>query len=186
MAVQLTRRRFTTAEYEQMGESGILGEDDRVELIDGEVLEMSPIGQRHVACVLRLERLLGERFRAVALVSSQNPVVLPPYDEPQPDVALLAPRADFYASGLPGAADVLLLVEAADRSARYDREVKLPRYGQAGIREVWLVDLEHDRLLAYRDPASDGYQVVQTVRRGETLTPLSFPDRPVAVDDILP
>src|SRR5919199_6303152 len=88
MAVQPTRRRFTTTEYEQMGESGILGEDDRVELIDGQVLEMSPIGRRHVACVLRLERLLGERFRDVALVSSQNPVSLPPYDEPQPDVAL--------------------------------------------------------------------------------------------------
>ena len=186
MAVQLTRRRFTTAEYEQMGESGILGEDDRVELIDGEVLEMSPIGARHVACVLRLERVLGERFRDVAFVSSQNPVALPPYDEPQPDVALLAPRANFYASGLPGATDVLLLVEVADRSARYDRDVKLRRYAQAGIGEVWLVDLEHDRLLAYRDPAADGYQVVQTFRRGDTLTPLGFPDRRVAVDDILP
>ena len=83
MAVQLTRRRFTTVEYEQLGESGILGEDDRVELTDGEVLEMSPMGRRHVACVLRLERLLGERFRDVALVSIHNPVVLPPYDEPQ-------------------------------------------------------------------------------------------------------
>jgi Uma2 family endonuclease len=147
---------------------------------------MSPIGRRHVACVLRLERLLGERFRDVALVSSQNPVSLPPYDEPQPDVTLLAPRADFYASALPGAADVLLLVEVADRSARYDREVKVPRYAQAGIREVWLVDLEHDRLLAYRDPAGDTYQVVQTLRRGETLSPLGFADRPIAVDAILP
>jgi Uma2 family endonuclease len=186
MAVELTRRRFTTAEYEQMGETGILGEDDRVELIDGEVLERSPIGSRHVACVLRLERLLGERFRDVALVSSQNPVSLPPYDEPQPDVALLTPRSDFYASGLPGAADVLLLVEVADRSARYDREVKIPRYAHTGIREVWLVDLEHDRLLAYRDPAVDGYQVLQTLRRGQTLSPLGFPDWSVGVDDILP
>src|SRR5919199_3640667 len=177
MAVQLTRRRFTTAEYEQMGESGILREDDRVELIDGEVLEMSPIGRRHVACVLRLERLFGERFRDVALVSSQNPVALPPYDEPQPDVALLALRTDFYASALPGAADVRLLVEVADRSARYDRDVKVPRYAQAGIREVWLVDLEHDRLLAYRDPAGDGYQVVQTLRRGGGRSPPRLPRR---------
>src|SRR5919204_3664769 len=175
MAVQLVRRRFTTAEYEQMGETGILGEDDRVELIDGEVIEMSPIGRRHVAGVLRLERLLGDRFRDVALVSSQNPVSLPPYDEPQPDVALLVPRADFYVSGLPGAADVLLLIEVADQSARYDREVKVPRYARVGIREVWVVDLEHDRLLAYRDPAGGAYQVVQTLRRGEAVSPLGFP-----------
>jgi Uma2 family endonuclease len=147
---------------------------------------MSPIGRRHVACVLRLARLFGEQVRDLGLVSSQNPVSLPPYDEPQPDVALLAPRADFYASGLPGPADVLLIIEVADRSARYDREVKVPRYAQAGVREVWVVDLEHDRLLAYRDPAGDGYQVVQTLRRGDALSPLAFPDRPVGADDILP
>lgn len=108
MPIQLLKRRFTVEEYRQMAQAGILGEDDRVELIEGEIVEMTPIGSRHAACVKRLNHLLTQQVRERALVSVQDPIRLSAHSEPQPDLALLVPRPDFYARRHPGAAEVLL------------------------------------------------------------------------------
>lgn len=185
MALQLVRRRFTVHEYHQMGQVGILTEDDRVELIDGEIVAMTPIGRRHAACVNRLNRLFGQRFADVALVSVQNPVHLGEHSEPQPDVALLRPRADFYAARHPGPADILLLVEVAETSAALDRRVKLPLYARSGIPEVWLVDLDRSTIRAYRDPTPSGYRTARTLSRDARLAPQAFPDRELTVAEIL-
>jgi Uma2 family endonuclease len=146
MVLELTRRRFTTAEYARMAEVGVLGEDDRLELIDGEILELAPIGSAHAACVRRMTglfaRLLSERVQ----VSIQNPIDLDEHTQPQPDLVLLLPRNDFYATGHPTAADILLLVEVAETSDEYDRQIKVPLYARHGINEVWLVDLRGRRV----------------------------------------
>jgi Uma2 family endonuclease len=185
MAVSLTRRRFTVSEYDRMAEAGILTEDDRVELIDGDIVEMAPIGQRHAGMVNRTTNLFVRSFADDAITAVQNPVRLGEHSEPQPDVALLRHRPDFYASAHPTPADVLLLVEVAETSVASDRQVKIPLYARSGIPEVWLVDLDQGTITVYREPSASGYGTVFTVRRGETLAPLAFPDRPVAAADIL-
>ena len=185
MALPLTRRRFTVSEYYRMAESGILTEDDRVELIDGEIVEMAPIGRRHAGGVNRVTDLFVYTFRDVAVTAVQNPVRLDEHSEPQPDVALLRRRADFYASGHPIPHDVLLLVDVADTSVAADRQVKIPLYARFGIPEVWLVGLDEDTITVYRDPSPAGYRTVLTVRRGESLAPLAFPDRLLAAADVL-
>ncbi len=183
MSVQLARRRFTVDEYHRMAEAGILSEDDRVELIEGEIVHMTAIGGAHLDCVNRLTRLLVTRVGARADVSVQNPVRLDRYSEPQPDLALLQPRP--YAPGLPGPRDVFLLVEVADTSAACDRQVKVPLYARAGITEVWLVNLERKAVEVYRDPAPAGFRSVQTFARGQLVSPFAFPDVVLTVDEVL-
>jgi Uma2 family endonuclease len=185
MAVQILRRRFTVKEYYLMAKAGILGEDDRVELIDGEIVEMAPIGSRHAARVKRLIQLLSQRVGSSAIVSAQDPVRLSEHSEPQPDIALLRPRDDFYASAHPGPQDVLLIIEIADTSIDYDRQVKVPLYARAGIPEYWLVDLPGQRIEVYRDPAAGEYRQVRLVRQGERLVPEAFPSLELSADDIL-
>lgn len=185
MALPLIKRRFTVSEYYRMAEAGILTEDDRVELIDGEIIEMAPIGSRYASCVRRLEDVFGRRFRDAALVSTQNPIRLSEYTEPQPDVTLLRRRADFYASAHPTPEDILLVVEVADTTVDLDRQVKMPLYAQSGIPEAWLVDLNEETITVYRDPTPNGYRTAWTVRRGEMLAPAAFPERHLAVMDIL-
>lgn len=185
MALHLTRRRFAVSEYHQMAEAGILGEDDRIELIDGEVTEMTPIGRRHAGCVNRLTQLFVKTFGDDAVVTVQNPVVLSENTEPQPDLAILRPRPDFYAERHPTPEDVLLMVEVAETSADLDRRIKAPLYARNGISEAWLVDLEQETVTIYRDPAPGGYRTVRVVRRGEQLAPLAFPQRPLAIASIL-
>ena len=185
MAVQLLRRSFTVAEYHRMAEAGILREDDRVELIEGEIVQMTPIGSRHAACVMRLIQLLSRQLGQGVLVNVQNPIRLGEYSEPQPDVTLLRFRPDFYAQSHPGPTDVLLAVEVAETSAVYDRDVKLPLYARAGIPEVWLVDLSAEGMEVHRDPAAQGYRQVRRVGRGERVTPGALPELDLAVDDIL-
>ncbi|GIX47751.1 MAG: hypothetical protein KatS3mg131_1962 [Candidatus Tectimicrobiota bacterium] len=185
MAVQLMKRRFTVAEYHKMAEAGILGEDDRVELIEGEIVAMAPIGSRHAACVDRLNRLFSQRTGERAIVRVQNPVRLGEHSEPQPDVALLRPRPDFYAAEHPGPEDVLLVVEVAETSAAPDRAVKVPLYARFGIPEVWLVDLAAAQVEVYRQPAPQGYQAVETLRRGDTVAPLLLPELSLAVEALL-
>jgi Uma2 family endonuclease len=185
MALPLSRRRFNADEYERMAAAAILAEDDRVELIDGEIVEMAPIGHRHASCVNRLNRLFSLAFGDAAVVSVQNPVRLDDQSEPQPDLALLRPRADFYATGHPRPADVLLIVEVAETSGDYDRQVKLPLYARSGIPEAWLVDLQRDTVTSHRGPTADGYRTVQTLRRGEQVAPLAFSERALTVTAIL-
>jgi Uma2 family endonuclease len=136
VAIQLTPRRFTAAEYHQMIEAGVFGVDERLELIDGEIVQMSPIGDRPAACVRRLIAVLSRLFAPEAMVDVQNPVVIDVAYVPQPDLVLLRPSPDFYASRTPTAADCLQVIEVADSSAETDRQVKVPRYARGSVTEV--------------------------------------------------
>ncbi|MCK6625128.1 MAG: Uma2 family endonuclease [Anaerolineae bacterium] len=185
MTVQIARRLFTTTEYHQMLEARILTEDDRVELIEGEVVSMSPIGSRHAACVKRLNQLLFERLGQLALISVQDPIHLGEHSEPEPDLALLQPRADFYGQAHPEAEDVILIIEVAESSAEYDRQVKIPLYAQHGIAEVWLVDLAAAVIEIYRRPSAAGYEQLQRRKRGQSLTLQAFPQLEMTVNEIL-
>ncbi len=186
MTQVLTHRRFTLEDYYRMQEAGILTEDDRVELIEGEIVQMAPIGSRHAAGVKNLANRLGPLVQGRALIAVQDPVRLGPGSEPQPDFALLRLREDSYASAHPAPADILLLVEVADASLGYDRDVKVPLYAQAKVPEVWLMDLESDSIAVHREPSSEGYRSVQILRRGQRLSLQAFPDVSIAVDDLLP
>ncbi len=180
---EVTRRRFTVHEYHRMGEAGILHEDDRVELIEGEIIEMAAIGTRHFSCVNGLTRLLVRGVGDAAIVSVQNPVRLDEHTEPQPDLAVL--RTRDYRRSLPGPEDVLLLIEVSDTTLPYDRGVKLPLYARAGIREVWVVDLASEVLELYTDPSGDGYRSSKQARRGETVESTALPELALRVDTIL-
>ncbi len=185
LAAQAEPRRFTVNEYERMGEAGILREDDRLELIGGEIVRMAAMGARHAACVRRLTRLLVRALGEAASVSIQLPVAIPDYDEPEPDIAVLHPREDEYEHRHPTPADVLLLVEVADTSLAYDRAVKLPLYARAGIPEAWLVDLPGEVVERHTEPSRDGYRQVTRFERGETLESTVLPSLVLAVSDVL-
>lgn len=186
MAVTLRRRRFTIDEYHRMGEIGILGDDARVELIEGEIIEMTPIGSRHSGTVGRIQHLFSMRLTTRALVWVQNPLLLVRLQsEPEPDVMLLAPRSDFYASGHPEPPDVRLLVEVADSSLPYDRRTKLPLYARAGVAEAWLIDLDASQLEIHRRPGGSRYDTVHTPRADEPFAPLAFPDLTLTLRDLL-
>jgi hypothetical protein len=181
----LSRHRFDVDEYHAMVRAGILMEGDRIELIDGELVEMHTIGSRHLACVIRLNHLLVPPLAGRARVSIQGSMRLDRYSEPEPDVLVLRPRADDYASAHPGPADVLLAIEVADTSLAYDRTVKLPLYARAGIAEVWIVDLEARAVEVHREPSANGYRHFEHVREGR-IVPAAFPDLELELADILP
>lgn len=185
MAVRPQPRLFTVEEYDRMGEAGILGEDDRVELINGEIVQMTPIGSHHAACVHRLVALLSKHVAGRAIVLVQNPVRASELSEPQPDLGLLRLRDDFYAEAHPGPDDVHLLVEVADSSLDYDRSVKAALYAAAGVPELWIVDLACRQIESCRLPGADGYREVRQVAAGGRLAPLAFPDVSLAVNDIV-
>jgi Uma2 family endonuclease len=174
MAMSVVRYRFTVEDYHRMAEAGILGEDDRVELIAGEIVEMSPVGPVHVACVALLNTLLAAQVGPDVLISVQSPIRLPDNTEPQPDLALL--RRRDYRAALPGPADVLLVIEVADTSRDFDRTIKLPRYAAAGIPESWLLDLVARRLERHSDPGPDGYRQITLAWPGDTLASTVLPD----------
>lgn len=181
----LTRRRFTVEEYHRMGEARILAEGERVELVQGEIVMMTPIGPRHAAAMKRLNRVWTSRLGDQAVVGVQDPVRISPDSEVQPDLALLRPRPDFYVKMHPEPADVFLLIEVADTTAEVDRRVKIPLYAKAGIREAWLLDLSTDCIEVYRQPTPEGYREVFVFPRGQALAPSAFPDLMLAVDDLL-
>jgi hypothetical protein len=186
MAVTLRHRRFTLDEYHRLGEAGILGKDDRVELVEGEIIEMAPIGSRHAATVARIHHLFSTRLGDRAVVWSQSPLVLAGYQsELQPDLMLLTPRADFYAGRLPEPPDVRLLIEVADASLPYDRRTKLPLYARAGVVEAWLVDLAADLVERHRDETGGRYREVHVPRPDEPFSPVAFPDLMVTLRDLL-
>jgi Uma2 family endonuclease len=172
--------RHSVEEYQRMGETGILGPELRTELIEGEIVEMTPIGPEHAGTVKFLNARLVVAVGECALVSTQDPVTLTPFSEPQPDLALLCPRNDFYRGANPRPEDVLLLIEVADSSLRYDRDLKLPLYARAGIPEVWLVDLTGRCLTRYRGPGEEGYREQEVLA---DLSQLTLPIEPeVALD----
>ena len=171
----LRRHRLNVDEYHRMAEAGILGPDARVELIEGEIIDMAPIGSRHAAVVRQLAHILHQNVGYQAIVSTQNPVRLDEYSEPEPDLALLRPRDDFYATAHPGPGDILLIIEVADTSLRYDREIKIPLYARHGIPEVWLVDLVNERLLRFLEPGPDGYRTEEDVTGTARIHPTRLP-----------
>lgn len=182
-----SRRLFTREEYQAMGRAGILEEDERVELLGGEIIVMSAIGNRHAACVLRMTSALNvSRLTGRAFVQVQNPVAADRMSEPQPDLMLLAHRDDHYDFAHPGPEDVLLLVEVADSSLDYDRGTKMPFYATSGIREVWIVDLEHDQIESYREPEAGRYRKTRRYKPGEALAPSALPDLRLEVSRIIP
>jgi Uma2 family endonuclease len=186
MLVPLPRRRFTVDEYYRMAEAGILGAGERVELIEGEIIEMAAIGSRHASTVKRLNRLLIWGVGDRGVVQVQDPVRLSDLSEPEPDIAVLRPRVDDYAAAHPVPADVLLIVEVADTTVGFDREEKAPLYALAGIGEYWLVDLDADQIEVYRNPGAEGYRDVHRYASGDSLRPIAFPDLTLPVDAILP
>ncbi len=181
----LTRHKLSVGEYYRMAEAGILGEDDRVELIEGEIIDMAPIGVGHASVVTRITRTLVMACGDRAVVSVQNPVRLDEWNEPQPDFAVLQPRPDFYGTRHPGPADVLLLVEVSDSSLRYDRVVKLPLYARAGIAEVWVVDLRRRAVHAFRVPSGDGFAQDSLHHAGDTLNLAAAAGIVVTVNDLI-
>jgi len=163
-------RRFSVDEYYRMAEVGILTERDRVELIEGEVVMMSPMGSRHAACIARLEAAFHAALTGdVAQVRTQLPVRLDAWNEPEPDVALVVPRADFYANAHPAALDVLIAVEVGDATAAGDRRSKLPLYARFGIREVWLIDVQAQHVEVHSRPADERFEELRTFHRGDRL-----------------
>jgi Uma2 family endonuclease len=183
--VELTRHRFTLDEYHRMAQAGILNEDDRVELIRGEIVQMTPIGSRHASCVARLIDVLLGHLRGRAVLWPQNPLTILPDSEPQPDVILLRYRDDFYRNALPGSEDVALLIEVADTSLRYDRRLKGPLYAEAGVQEYWIIDLEGGAVEIFRTPSAAQFRSVERVELAATLSPLAFPDVQVPVTSFL-
>jgi Uma2 family endonuclease len=186
MAAKITRKLFDSDSYLRMAETGILSPTDRVELIGGEILVMSPIGPRHGAAVNAAIRLIVKTVGETAFVWSQTTVVLDTFVVPEPDIALLKWRDDFYATKHPGAKDILLIVEIADSSLEYDTTVKLGSYAILGIPEYWVADLRNDCLLIYSQPEGDTYRVTRELRRGEFISPLSLPQSEFPVSIFLP
>ena len=185
MSLPISKYYFTVAEYERMGEAGVFHQDARLELIEGEIIEMSPIGSRHAACVNFLSRFLNRAVGDIALVSIQNPLRLNDFSEPQPDLALLQLRDDFYRAAHPTPPDVLLIIEVADTTLEYDQQVKVPLYAKAGIVETWIVNLPEEQIEIYAGLTGEAYQLVKHSRRGEEARAHAFNHLAVSVAEVL-
>ena len=186
VAKPVNRRTFTVDEYYRMADAGILHEDDRVELIEGEIVEMAAIGSLHAACVSKMNRLLVGRLPENLLVRVQDPLRLSDLTEPQPDLVVILFREDYYAQAHPLPPETLLVVEVADSSLAYDKQVKIPLYARAGIPEVWIVDLTAGEVLVHRRPGAHGYGQVDVHSTGEGFVSDLHPHEPFNVDDMLP
>lgn len=185
MSLPISKYYFSAAEFERMGEAGVFAKDARLELIEGEIIEMSPIGSRHAACVRFLGRFLNRAVGDIALVSTRNPARLNDFSEPEPDLALLRLRDDFYRDAHPTPADVLLIIEVADTTLGYDRQVKVPLYAKAGIEEIWIVNLTEEQIETYSGLADGHYQTVVNFRRGEEAHDRTIANLSVVVADAL-
>ena len=182
---RIAYHRITVDQYYRMAEVGLLAPDERVELIDGVIIDMAPIGSRHAGVLRRLNRLLTIAVGARAILSSQLPVRLGRSSEPQPDLAVLKPRDDFYYTTHPQAEDVLLLVEVSVTSLGYDLQVKVPLYARHRIPEVWVIDLEQQKVHIHREPDRDAYAEVSSVAAPATVAPLALPDVVLNLSEIL-
>jgi Uma2 family endonuclease len=169
------RRKLSAEQFERMGQTGILGPEARVELIEGEIIEMAPIGSRHAAAVDFLSMHFARAVGDTAVVRTQNPLRLSDDSEPQPDLMLLRPTVDRYRSAHPGPGDVLLLIEVADTTLAFDRETKLPLYAKHAVVEVCILDLDAKRLEVYREPAVGGYRRKLERQETESIAPVTLP-----------
>ena len=179
----LSQHRLSVDDYHKMGEADIFNHDERLELIEGRLIDMAPIGSDHAGKVIRFTALLSAALAGRALVSAQNPIRLGGDSEPQPDFTVLRHRSDFYETSHPAPQDVLLIIEVADTSVRYDREVKIPLYARHGIPEVWLLDLHSTQLEIYRQPGTEGYGEVLYPANDEAVAPVLLPDAALSIAD---
>lgn len=183
MATPIPRRKFTVEQYYQMAETGILAPDERVELIEGEIIEMAPIGPRHLLCVNRLTKYLNLQLDDSVMVNTQNPIRLSDFSEPEPDISLI--KDAEHLTDLPTSAATILAIEVADSTLERDRTLKQRIYANAAIPEYWIVNLPEDVVEVYRNPSGDEYKDVRIARRGETMAPLLLPGLTLAIDRIL-
>jgi Uma2 family endonuclease len=185
LPAEVKRHTFTAKEYRAMAGAGVLGEDDRVELLGGEIVDMAPIGSRHLACVVALTHLLVESSGGRWFVSAQNPVRLSEHDEPQPDLSLLGGRPDPAAPAPPGPEDVFVVIEVSDTTLSYDRNVKLPLYARAGVPEAWIVDLAGRRVEVHSEPGPGGYRTSGAFGPGEMIVSSTAGGISLPVDEVL-
>jgi Uma2 family endonuclease len=185
METEAIKKLFTADEYHRMCEVGILDPEARLELIEGEIIEMSPPGTRHMACVNRATALFVVRLAGRAMVSVQNPLLLSKYTEPQPDLVIARPRTDFYADKRLSSEHTLLAIEVSDTSLSFDRKRKMPLYAASGVPELWIENLQNDVVLVFRDPSAKTYSTCLTYKRGESLYPAAFPNLILKVEELL-
>ncbi len=178
------RHRLTVSDYHKMGAAGILSEATRVELIEGALIDMAPIGIQHAGKIKRIIRLFAQAIGERAIIDAQNPVILDNYSEPRPDITLLRSSPDFYETAHPRPEDVLLLIEVADTAVRYDREVKIPLYARSRIAEAWLLDLPQQQLEIYLEPSIDGYRKILRPGPDERITLSQLPETMIQVADL--
>jgi Uma2 family endonuclease len=184
MRIEAEKKLFTSDDINKMYEAGILGPDDRVELLDGEIILMNP-GRKHTACTDRANALFTEALGRRAIVSIQGPIVIDIHNEPKPDVLVLKPRTDFYASFDRTIEHALLVIEISDTTLDRDLRRKLPHYAASGVPDFWVEDLQHDLILVFREPEGNGYKEHLTFGRDDAISPLAFPDVVFTVADLL-
>lgn len=183
--VKVNRHKFKVDDYLRIVELGVMGEDTRVELIWGELVEMSPINIAHTSTNKRLISLLTSQLGKRIVLGVQDPVQIGEDSLPLPDISVLKPRVDFYSERQPGPDDILFFIEVADSSLRFDQRVKAKLYGAASIADYWIINLPERQIEVYREPQPDGYRTVTRYKPGESISPLAFPDASLNVDDII-
>jgi Uma2 family endonuclease len=180
----IVRRKITVEEYEVMYEAGVFKPDERLELINGEILKVAPMNAPHISYVIRLSRIFTERLTKRAIVSTQLPIVINEESEPEPDISILRWRSDDYFSGKPKAQDVYLLIEVASASLLFDRRVKLPLYARVGVPEVWIVNVQARQLEVYRNPKGEDYAERQILQPTDRISLLAFPDVEIPLSEV--
>jgi Uma2 family endonuclease len=182
MATEVMKRLINVDEYYKMAEVGILKPGDRVELINGEIYEMSPIGSRHGSVVKTLAMILNEIFKGEAVIGIQDPVRLDESNEPEPDISILKYRADFYSQAHPGAHDILAIIEVADSSLRHDKQVKMPLYANYGIPAYWIIEIATKQITVHLDPVGNSYSSQEVYGVGAEIALLG---KTIVVSDLL-
>ncbi|EDN67454.1 Protein of unknown function DUF820 [Beggiatoa sp. PS] len=177
--------RFTVEDWHKMGEMGLFSPEIRTELIEGEIIDMGPIGSLHAGCVNRLNYFVNRQVTNSEIVSVQNPIILSNSSEPQPDLMVLRYESSFYQNKHPTPEDVLLLIEVSDSTLNHDRNVKKPLYAHYGIIEYWIVNLNDDCIEVYLNPQAQDYILIHIMRRGKIILPSQLSHISVAVSDIL-
>lgn len=181
----LPTRKISIETYHKMVEIGVFNEDERIELIRGEIIEMSPVGIKHATCVKKLNQLFAQKLGIKIILGVQDPIKLNDNSEPQPDLVLLKPKSDFYATGHPKPEDILLLIEVSDRSIEYDRQIKIPLYAENKIQEVWLININESLIQVYQNPQGKLYKNITNYQINDTINLTCFPDCQIKVNKVL-